>query len=171
MTATRGQMVKRDESETPATEAQEAPERKAPAPDTFPVCGRIGIRGDGSGQGSYNLLILDAEACMAMDALAQDFPDLIPANPQTGEYWATVTVDPAGKAKLRQAGRNGATKIVVEGVLTVVDIKNNKPEGSFRVSSARPATLNDGGRIVTRMERERPAVAQTVPTMGLRARR
>lgn len=135
----------------------------------FPVKGRISVRGDGQSQNAYNLLILDVDAHDALVKLSgfEQFSDMQATNEQ-GESWVSVTIDPAGKAKIRQAGRQGATKIVVDGILTIVDIKNNKAEGFMRVTGARAANLLDGGRIFTRESRE-PATAQAaMPALGLR---
>lgn len=137
----------------------------------FPVSGRISVRGDGAAQASYNLLVLTPEAHDALLALTEfsEFNTMQPCDSQ-GQSWISVTIDNAGKAKMRQAARQGATKLVVEGVVTLVDIVNDKPQGFMRVTGARPATLVDGGRIVTRESRE-PAAPQTaMPSLGLRGR-
>ena len=60
-----------------------------------------------------------------------------------------------------------SAKLVVEGVFTAVDIVNGKMQGVLRVTGARAATLQDGGRIVTRERREASPMA---PTLGLRNR-
>jgi len=166
---TRVTQVKRGDDETgegttPETTAPDTP--TAPAPDTFPVSGRIGVRGDGQPQASYNLLVTDVEAVSALEALKKDFPDMDFTDSQ-GQPWMSVTIDPAGKAKLRQATRQGATKLVVEGVVTVVDLVNGKPQGFMRVTSARAASLHDGGRVIERESREAPA-ATSMPSLNLR---
>ena len=61
--------------------------------------------------------------------------------------------------------------MVVEGVVTIVDIVNGKPQGFMRVTSARPATLHDGGRIIQRAAREpQAAVVAPPPAASVRLR-
>lgn len=138
----------------------------------FPVEGRISVRGDGAAQASYNLLVMNLDAAVALETIAKhpNFSEMQHTDSQ-GQPWVQVTIDPAGKAKMRQASRQGATKLVVEGVLTLVDLVNGKPQGYLRVTGARPATLLDGGRIVTRESREPITTAAAMPSLGFRGRR
>jgi hypothetical protein len=166
---TRVTNVKRDEEQptegaTPETTAEAKTE--VVASDEFPVQGRIAVRGDGGPQASYNLLVLSTESVFALEALKAEYPDMEFTDNQ-GQPWMQVTIDPAGKAKLRQAARQGATKLVVEGIVTVVDLVNGKPQGFMRVTSARAATLKDGGRVIQRESREAAPVA-SMPALSLR---
>lgn len=134
------------------------------AADSFRVAGRIAVNASNGGeqQKGYNLLVLNLEAVEALDSLRAEFEELDPTDSQ-GQYWVGVTIDPAGKAKIRQAGKTGATKMVVEGVVTVVDIVNGKPQGFLRVTSARPATLRDGGRLIQRQARSQDPASANAP--------
>jgi len=136
----------------------------------FPVSGRIALNATQDNQKGFNLLVLDLDAVGALEALQKDFPDMDPTDSQ-GQFWIGVTIDPSGKAKVRQAGRTGATKMVVEGVVTIVDIVNGKPQGFMRVTSARPATLHDGGRIIQRQARAPQETQTGAPVANVRLRK
>ena len=139
----------------------------------FPVAGRVAMRTDGEKQSSFNLLVLNTEAVVRLESLASEseFAEMDHTDSQ-GQSWISVTINPPGKALMRQAGRQGATKIVVEGIVTLVDVINGKPQGFMRVTSARPANLRDGGRIVTRTAREPQAQATNASNnLGFATRR
>lgn len=136
----------------------------------FPVTGRIALSTTSETQRGYNLLVLDTDAVDALEQIKAEFPEMDHTDSQ-GQSWINVTIDPAGKAKLRQAGRTGATKMVVEGVVTIVDLVNGKPQGFLRVSSARAANLHDGGRTIQRQAREARNQQQPVGNYSLRPTR
>ena len=169
------QNLKRDEddetntgTEAAAPVAPAAPEELPPV--EFPVSGRIVMNAKGDPQSGFNLLVLDVEAVYALEALKPEWPDMDHTDAQ-GQSWISITIDPAGKAKLRQAGRQGATKLVVEGIVTIVDVINGKPQGFMQVRGARAANLRDGGRVITRTAREAQAVPAASNNLGFANRR
>lgn len=152
MTIPTEQLVKHDD----ATDAAAASVLPAQAPDTFPCVGRVSLAKDTeqrAKQGGFNLLVLDVDTVAALELFAKVNPGVDHTDGQ-GQSWVSITVDPTGLGLIRRASRTGAVKIVVEGILTIVDVENSKPVGFMRVTGARPATFNDGGRIVEKTARE-----------------
>lgn len=151
-----------------------APARKGPPPDSFPFEGRVNLNRNTfkqGGQSTFNLEILDAEACTALDAQAAYHG--ITATNEQGQYWISdVSVNAQMLAQMRQAARSGALSLIVSGVLNLAEVKNGKFNKAFvnataeHPCKARAATLNDGGRIYETAARDVIPARETVPTMG-----
>lgn len=115
--------------------------------DKITIKGRIATRRDRADQPGFNLIILNDEAQAMLDALSGPYA-FRATNPQTGEYFVDVTLDARSKGLIRRAEATGATKLVVEGTLTVVDSVRGRPQGFLNLTKVEPATLLNGGRIV-----------------------
>lgn len=135
-----------DETGTPAPETTGAAAAAVElAPETFPVKGRINMRTDGAPQASYNLVVLNDDAKANLAALASEFG--FSAESQNGESFVKVVMDAKSKSILR---RTGVHQLVIEGELTIVDSTTGRDaEGRLTVTSAKAATIRDGGRIKT----------------------
>lgn len=144
--------------EAQETLVQDAVETHAEAPDTFPVVGRMNVRGDGESQSRYNLLVLDGEAVANLDALGEEFGFV--ARNANGDVWLDVGMDARSRRVLTTGGK-GSTALVIEGTVTIVDVKAGRPMGQLVVKAARPASLRDGGRVVEKNENAAPRTRES----------
>lgn len=156
---------------TPDTGAPEAPaseptvptqDLKYPvgsAPEEFDIEATVELRGDGSAQTAYNVRIVDVEAMHILDSLGAEFGAQV-KNATTGDYWLAVKATAGVRTKLKQAK---SFSVLLKGRVRINKAVNGQLRGElFAITTAVPATLRNGGRMIERQAREREDIEGAV---------